>query len=226
MDARAVTRAAEIIAENRLEHRRLEFLPVELRPQDLDDAYTVQEQLNEILIARGLGQPIGYKIGCTTPVMQEYMNIHEPSFGEVFAPTVHRNSAVLLHADYSEPGVEAEIAAQLGAGLPAANAPYDRDSVADAVEACMASVELVDARYFDYRELDTPTMVADDFFNAACILADPVTDWRSLDLADVQGRMDVNGEEFGTGAGSLIMGHPLDALAWLARSARQPPCVR
>jgi 2-oxo-3-hexenedioate decarboxylase/2-keto-4-pentenoate hydratase len=28
--------------------------------------------------------------------------------------------------------------------------------------------------------------------------------------------MDVNGEEFGRGAGSLIMGHPLEALAWLA----------
>lgn len=216
MDVRAVTRAAEIIADNLLAHGRLEFLPAELRPQDLDDAYTVQERLNEILVERGLGHPIGYKIGCTTPVMQEYMNIHEPSFGEVFAPTVHRNSAVLRHANYAVPGVEAEIAAQLGADLPAANAPYDRDSVVDAVEACMASVELVDARYFDYRELDTPTMVADNFFNAACILADPVTEWRGLDLAEVQGRMDVNGEEFGKGAGSLIMGHPLEALAWLA----------
>jgi len=216
MDGRAVTRAAEIIADNLLQHGRLEFLPAELRPQDLDDAYTVQERLNEILVERGLGHPVGYKIGCTTPVMQEYMNIHEPSFGEVFAPTVHRNSAVLRHADYAEPGVEAEIAAQLGADLPTSNAPYDRDSVADAVEACMASVEVVDARYFDYRELDIATMVADNFFNAACILADPVTDWRGLDLAEVQGRMVVNGEEVGNGAGALIMGHPLEALAWLA----------
>ena len=216
MDAQAADQAAQIIAENRLTGGRLEFLPEDIRPQDLDDAYTVQERLNEILIARGLGQPVGYKIGCTTPVMQEYMNIHEPSFGEVFEPAVHRNSAVLNHADYAEPGVEAEIAALLGADLPAAQAPYDRDSVAAAVEACMASIELVDARYFDYRQLDTPTMVADNFFNAACILSDPVRDWRGLDLADVQGRMDVNGEEFGSGVGSLIMGHPLEALAWLA----------
>lgn len=216
METQAATRAAEIIADNLLGHTRLEFLPEDIRPQDLDDAYTVQERLNEILVERGFGDPIGYKIGCTTPVMQEYMNIHEPSFGEVFAPTVYRNSAVLRHADYAVPGVEAEIAAQLGADLPAANAPYDRDSVVGAVEACMASIELVDARYFDYRELDTPTMVADNFFNAACILGDPVTGWRGLDLAAVQGRMIVNGEEFGSGAGALIMGHPLEALAWLA----------
>lgn len=216
METQAATRAAEIIADNLLGHTRLEFLPEDIRPRDLDDAYTVQERLNEILVERGFGDPIGYKIGCTTPVMQEYMNIHEPSFGEVFAPTVYRNSAVLRHADYAVPGVEAEIAVQLGADLPAADAPYDRDSVVGAVEACMASIELVDARYFDYRELDTPTMVADNFFNAACILGDPVTGWRGLDLAAVQGRMIVNGEEFGSGAGALIMGHPLEALAWLA----------
>ncbi|NKB48648.1 MAG: hydratase [Alphaproteobacteria bacterium] len=216
MDERAAYRAAEAIADNRVAQGRLEFLPAEVRPQNLDDAYTVQAHLNEILIERGLGDPVGYKIGCTTQVMQEYMNIHEPSFGEVFAPTVHRNSATLRHGDYVEPGVEAEIAVQLGDGLPATGAPYTRDQVVGAVEACMASVELVDARYFDYRELDTPTMVADNFFNAACILGDPLTDWRGLDLAEVQGRMNVNGETIGNGAGSLIMGHPLEALAWLA----------
>ncbi|MDH3737556.1 MAG: fumarylacetoacetate hydrolase family protein [Alphaproteobacteria bacterium] len=216
MDTQAADKAAKIIAENLFAGGRLDFLPEDIRPQDLHEAYTVQERLNAILVERGRGRPIGYKIGCTTKVMQEYMNIHEPSFGEVFAPTVHRNTATLRHADYSEPGVEAEIAARLGTDLPASRAPYDRDSVADAVDACMASVELVDARYFDYRKLDTPTMVADNFFNAACVLADPVSEWRGLDLAAVQGRMTVNGEEFGTGAGALIMGHPLEALAWLA----------
>ena len=57
MDARAAIRAAEIIADNRLTQDRLEFLPAEIRPQDLDDAYTIQERLNEILVERGLGQP-------------------------------------------------------------------------------------------------------------------------------------------------------------------------
>ena len=216
MDAQTVEQAAQIIAENRLAHSRLDYLPEAIRPRDLDDAYTVQERLNEILIERGLGRPVGYKIGCTTPVMQEYMNIHEPSFGQVFAPTVHRHSATLRHGDYAEPGVEAEIAVELAADLPVSGAPYSRNSVVAAVAACMASIELVDARYFDYRQLDTPTMVADNFFNAACVLADPVGDWQGLDLAAVEGRAVVNGTQVGTGTGALIMGHPLEALAWLA----------
>ena len=34
----------------------------------------------------------------------------------------------------------------------------------------MAAIEVVDDRYADYRALDAPTLVADDFFNAACVL--------------------------------------------------------
>lgn len=216
MDTDAIDQAATIIAENRLNGARLDTLDAAIRPMDLHDAYSVQERHNEILSERGLGEPAGYKIGCTTPVMQEYMNIHEPAFGEVFAPTVHRNHAELSFADYVEPGIEAEIAVNLGADLPTSGAPYDRDSVRGAVASVMTSIELVDARYRDYRELDTPTMVVDNFFNAAVILGDPVADWQDIDLAAVEGTINLNSAFLGSGLGSLIMGHPLEALAWLA----------
>ena len=216
MDATAIDRAAETIAENRLNRTRLDTLPAGIRPGDLNDAYAVQERHNVILGERGLGDLVGYKIGCTTPVMQEYMNIHEPAFGAVFDSTVHRNHADLVFADHVNPGIETEIAVSLASDMPAADGPYTRDSVRDAVAAVMISIELVEARYRDYRELDTPTMAADNFFNAAVILGDPVIDWRDMDLAAAEGTILLNGELLGTGLGSLIMGHPLEALAWLA----------
>ncbi len=212
----AIDSAATIIADNRINRTRLDTLDTGIRPGDLHDAYAVQERYNEILSGQGLGARAGYKIGCTTPVMQEYMNIHEPAFGEVFASTVHRNHAELAFADYVEPGVEAEIAVTLAGDLPAGGVPYDRDSVRDAIGAAMISIELVDARYRDYRDLDTPTMAADNFFNAAVVLGDPVTDWQGLDLAGAEATVRLNGTELGKGHGSLIMGHPLEALAWLA----------
>lgn len=216
MDAAAIDQAATAIAENRLNRTKLDTLPAEYRPQDLDDAYAVQERHNEILAGHGLGKLVGYKIGCTTPVMQAYMNIHEPSYGEVFDTTVHSNHADLVFADFVNPGVETEIAVTLAADMPARSEPYTRDSVREAVGAVMISIELVEARYRDYRELDTPTMAADNFFNAAVVLGDPVTDWQGIDLAAAEGTILLNGEQLGTGLGSLIMGHPLEALAWLA----------
>jgi 2-oxo-3-hexenedioate decarboxylase/2-keto-4-pentenoate hydratase len=82
----------------------------------------------------------------------------------------------------------------------------------------MAAIEVVDDRYEDYRTLDVPTLIADDFFNAACVLGAPVAAWRDLDLASLRGRMRINGAEVGTGRGGDILGHPLEALAWLANA--------
>ena len=212
----AIARAAAIIADNRINRTRLDTLDAAVRPADLHDAYAVQEHCNALLAAKGLGDPAGYKIGCTTPVMQEYMNIHEPAYGCVFASAAHHNHAALPHADFVEPGVETEIAVSLASDLPTAGAPYTRDSVRDAIGAVMISIELVDARYRDYRDLDTPTMVADNFFNAAVVLGDPVTDWQELDLAEAEAAVTLNDDALGSGKGSLIMGHPLEALAWLA----------
>jgi 2-keto-4-pentenoate hydratase len=64
--------------------------------------------------------------------------------------------------------------------------------------------------------MDTPTIIADDFFGAGCVLGPEVKEWRSLDPSTIKGAMDINGEVVGTGVGSDIMGHPLQALAWLA----------
>ena len=93
-----------------------------------------------------------------------------------------------------------------------------RGGVAAAVGACMAAIEVVDDRYEDYRSLDTPTLIADDFFNAGCVLGEPVERWRELDLAALRGRMSINGSEVGQGRGGDILGHPLRALAWLANA--------
>lgn len=216
MNSEAINRAATIIAENRLSRTRLDSIDETIRPMDLDDAYAVQERHNEILSERGMGKLVGYKIGCTTPVMQEYMNIHEPAFGEVFDSMVFRDHAELKRDDFVEPGVETEIAVTLAHDLPASDAPFTRESVREAVGAVMISIELVDARYRDYRELDTPTMAADNFFNAAVVLGTPVTDWQNFDLAGAEASIQLNGSELGRGSGSMIMGHPLEALAWLA----------
>jgi len=44
----------------------------------------------------------------------------------------------------------------------------------------------------------------------------PMTDWAALDLAQLMARLSINGREIGSGKGSDVMGHPLNALAWLA----------
>lgn len=208
---------AQVIAGYRLGHKPLPALDPALRPVDERAAYVVQDALHPLL-AGSLGAVVGHKIGCTTAVMQAFLKIPNPCAGGVFERTVQASPARVQHADFLHVGVECEIVVRLGRDLAPAQAPYDRNAVADAVAACMAGMEIVDDRYVDYKSLDTPTLIADDFFDAGCVLGPAVTDWRTLDLAAATGRTWINGAEVGRGRGADVMGHPFEALAWLANN--------
>jgi 2-keto-4-pentenoate hydratase len=64
--------------------------------------------------------------------------------------------------------------------------------------------------------MGAPTLVADDFFAAGCVLGKAVPRTKAPDLLKVAGRAIVNGEEAGRGTGADVLGHPHNALAWLA----------
>jgi 2-keto-4-pentenoate hydratase len=209
-------RAATLLRDQRLAGTPIGPLPVDCRPRDEPEAYEVQEVLHGLLGGSALGAVAGHKIGCTTPVMQKYLGISNPCAGGVHARTVHDGHANVRHADYVRVGVECEIAVRLGASLEPASAPFDRVRVGEAVEAVLAAMEIVDDRYRDYRTLDVPTLIADDFFNAGCVLGPAITRWRDLDLPGLIGVTRLNGGEVGRGQGRAVMGHPFEALAWLA----------
>ena len=215
MDETLAREAAALIAGNRLKRARLAALPARLVPRDEAAGYRVQALVHAAL-HDSYGAPSGHKIGCTTKVMQEFLRIEQPCAGRVFAAHVHHGSAQVRREDYVRPGVECEIAVMLATDLPATGLPYSRSSVAAAVGGVMAAIEIVDDRYEDFRLLGAPTLIADDFFNAGSVLSAPLRDWRGLDLAALAGGMTINGREVGRGRGAQIMGHPLEALAWLA----------
>jgi 2-keto-4-pentenoate hydratase len=209
-------RAAELIATARLARAPLDPLPVDSRPGDVAEGYAVQDILHAKLAAAGQGARVGYKVGCTTAAMQEFLGIPHPCAGGILAGHFHRSGVTLGHGDYVKVGIEVEIAMQLSADLPAHRAPYDADSVALAVGACMASLEIIDDRAADREAHGVAAMIADDFSGAGCVLGPAVVDWQAIDLAAAVGRAEVNGVKAGRSAGREVMGHPLNALVWLA----------
>ncbi len=216
MDQDAIEEAARLLARARLEQAPLEALPEACRPGGEAEAYAVQARLHMAQQAAGLGARLGWKIGCTTPVMQSYMGIDHPCAGGIFATTLAEESGRYDFDGFCRVGVECEIVVRLGAALPPAGAPYTRETVAGAVAACMAGIEVVDDRFRNFRQVDVWTMAAGDFFNAGCVLGPAVAGFDPLGLDALTGRMTVNGAAAGQGQGRDILGHPLEALAWLA----------
>ncbi|MFE0755599.1 2-keto-4-pentenoate hydratase [Inquilinus sp. NPDC058860] len=205
--------AAGILAGHRLRPGAFPGLPEALRPPDLAAARRLQDAVHERLSAR-LGPRAGWKIGCTTPVMQRFLGIPEPCEGGIFQANVQESPGRFPAAAHHRIGVECEIAVRIGRDLPPG--AHGRDVLAAAVDAVLPAIEVVDDRYADFAALGAPTLLADDFFQAGCVLGPPVADWRGLDLAALSGRMWVDGAEVGRGHGRDVLGHPLNALAWLA----------
>src|SRR6201989_1460012 len=207
--------AAKAIATARRNRTPLNALGAEIAPRDEADGYRIQRAVHDLLLPH-VGAMVGYKIGCTSPVMQQYLDIPHPCAGGVFAKGVHDSGAALRAADFVRVGVECEIAVQLARDLPASEAPFTAEWVAEAVEAFYPAIEIVDDRYVKWETMGAPTLVADDFFAAGCVLGEPVPRADAPDLLKITGRAPINGKEAGRGTGADVLGHPHNALAWLA----------
>lgn len=218
-DEERIQQAAWFLYEEHRARRPFGPLPEALAPRTVDEAYAIQEAFH-VRMAEVRGPIAGYKIALTAPVMQQMVGFYEPFAGAIMAGTMHRSPVALSQADYVRLGIECEIAVQLGQNLPAVQAPYGRGHIAEAVAAVMPAFELVDDRQADYTRLAPLilTLIADNAWNAGIVLGAPVTDWRTIDLAAVRGVLKINGAVVGEGYGRDVLGHPLEALAWLVNT--------
>jgi len=182
----------------------------------LEDAYRIQDAVHALMAREGGGAIAGYKIALTSRAMQELVGVDQPLSGAIFATGVHDTPASLSAARFQHLGVEFEVAVRLGAALPAGPAPHTRASVGQAVAACMPAFELVEDRRADYRAIDAFSLTADNCWNAGVVLGAPVTDWRRVNLETAPTRLSVNGAPAGEGRAGDALGHPLEAVAWLA----------
>jgi 2-keto-4-pentenoate hydratase len=207
--------AAKAISTARRNRSALGPLNVDAAPNDEAEGYQVQRAVHDLLLPQ-LGALVGYKIGCTSRVMQDYLNIPHPCSGGVFANSVHDSGASLLRSEYVRVGIECEIAVRLARDLAPSEAPFTAEWVAEAIECYHPAIEIVDDRYVEWESIGAPTLVADDFFAAGCVLGKPVARSSAPDLLEIAGRAVVNGIEVGQGTGADVLGHPHHALAWLA----------
>jgi 2-oxo-3-hexenedioate decarboxylase/2-keto-4-pentenoate hydratase len=214
MDAKAILRTAQLIGDARIAAEPVPPIPDEDLPQTSEDGYAVQKALNDFLRKNFQGEPVGWKVGATTVSMQHYLGVTEPAYGRIMSGNVIQNGNALPSDNFCNPGIECEIAVRLGRSSNGGK--YTRESVTDLIDSVMPAIEIVENRYGDLEDRSTPTLIADDFFHKACVLGKELRDWHSVDLAELIGTVQIDGKNLAEGQGSAIMGHPLEAVAWIA----------
>jgi 2-keto-4-pentenoate hydratase len=191
-------------------------LDAELRAGPLEDAYRIQDALHRIMTAGGRGHVAGWKIALTSAAMQRMTGVDQPAAGAIFSSVVHASPARRSVAGHHHLGVEFEVAVRIGADLAAGGAPWTRETVAGHVEACMPAFELVEDGNADYATLDAFSLIAQNTWNGGVVLGEPVVAWQGLDLERAATRCWIDDRPAGEGRAGDALGHPLEAVAWLA----------
>ncbi len=208
--------AARDCLEMRRSHTRYHPLDAAVRAAPIEDAYKIQDALHRLLAGSGRGEIAGWKIALTSKAMQQMTGVDQPAAGALFSTGVRPSPARIDLADFHHLGVEFEVAVRLGDDLPATAGPWTRASVAGRVAACLPAFELVEDGDADYKALDAFTLIAQNTWNGGVVLGAPVAAWKGLDLENAVTRAWINDQPAGQGKTGDALGHPFEAVAWLA----------
>lgn len=186
-----------------------------LDPADVAGAYAVQA-MNVAHWVAGGRRPVGWKIGLTSAAIQKQLGVDQPDYGVLFDDMILADGGLLPTDRLFEPRVEAEVAIILAADLDRLDT--SRADMAAAVEHVVAAIEIVDSRIAHWAITLSDT-VADNASSAFCVLGTTHKPVAGLDLWTCGMALEVNGHVASVGAGAACLGHPLEAAAWLARTA-------
>jgi len=206
---------AKAIAERHRNRERFTLDMPEGRAGDLTFGYAAQAALLPLLGAGGL-EIVGWKIGLTTPRMQQMCGVNEPIVGAVLAGRVHdaaSGPARVAVGDYVRLGVESEIALRIARPFPGGEVT-PAEALAHVDLAC-AAFELVDDSAADYARLSAATLVADNAWNAGLVLGPPIAAAALGGLAGRKGVLTRDGVVVDEGSSSDVLGDPAAALAWV-----------
>ena len=180
----------------------------------IEDAYYIQQRMLSRRQENG-EKVVGKKIGVTSKPVMNLLGVHQPDFGYLLDGMVYNEGESIEMSTLIQPKAEGEIAFLLkkdlqGPGVTAAD-------VLAATEGVMACFEIVDSRITDWK-IKIQDTVAD---NASCgvfVLGDQLVDISNVDLGLCGMVLEKNGEIVVTGAGAATMGHPVNAMVWLANT--------
>jgi 2-keto-4-pentenoate hydratase len=181
----------------------------------LADAYAIQSRCVRLRQEHDGAAIVGAKVGCTSEAMQRYFGIDQPDFGVLLSDMEVLESDALDLGELIQPKVEPEIAFILGTDLAGPGV-----SLTDALRASAAvapAIEIIDSRIHAWRIRFEDT-VADNGSSARFVVGRGVPPGDVGDLSSLQLAFRRNDEAAITATGSAVLGHPANAVAWLANT--------
>src|SRR5918998_5612152 len=183
--------------------------------EDVDQAYEIQTKWSELRLSRG-ERIIGRKIGLTSFAMQEQLGVDEPDYGSLWESRyfpAKGGRAQMPTEPFLQPFLEGELAFLIGRPLAGPNVTL-QEALA-ATDALAVAVEVVDSRIEDWN-IKLPDTIADNASYGGFTTGPWSRSLREVDLRTVGMLINKSGKRAAEGMGAASLGHPAEALAWLA----------
>lgn len=178
----------------------------------IEDAYRIQLLTIDAWKAEGQ-KVVGKKIGLTSAPMQEMLGVDEPDYGHLMDRMLVYEDSGMPASTLIEPRIEGEIAFVLDSDLTGPGVtPAD---VVRSTAGVMAALEIIDSRVKDWK-IKIQDTVADNASSAAFVVGAKMVPIKRLDLRNVGFVFTKNGKIAATGAGAVVLGSPVQSVAWLA----------
>lgn len=180
-------------------------------PLSVAEAYAVQGQRDALAQAAG-AEPVGFKIGLTSPAALKLFKASEPMRGVLYAHTRLTTPGRVDLQQMCSPRLEGEIILKVGSSVsPDAS---DR-ALLDSISSVHAALEIADSRIANW-DIGIGEAIAD---NACCgrfAMVDAGLSPHAIDLSTVAMTITNDaGEVVSSGSGAACMGSPLNAYRWL-----------
>lgn len=212
MDKKTIAALAKEIYQAEKSHAPIEALTARYPGMTNEEAYQVQQAGMEMRLADG-HIVVGKKIGLTSKAMQTALGVFEPdygyitdrmmvlegeplSLGELMAPKVEAEVAFVLKEDISGPGVTVTKVLQATAGI-------------------MPALEIIDTRIKDWK-IKIQDTIADGASIGKVVVSGRLIPVDEFDMRYMGLVLEKNGEVVATAAGAAVLGHPANAVVWLA----------
>jgi len=176
-----------------------------------ETAYLVQDLLVAKRLERG-ARVVGAKLGLTSRAKQERMNVDQPLYGWLTSDMVLQANEPVVLDRFLHVRAEPEIGFLIGRPIAA---PATAATVLAATDAVFGAIELIDSRYdaFKFRH---PDVIADNASSAGLVLGGVLKSPRDVvDLKLMGCVLRHDGKVVATAAGSAVLGHPAESVAWL-----------
>ncbi|KON88721.1 2-keto-4-pentenoate hydratase [Sporosarcina globispora] len=188
--------------------------PLTQKYSDLNvtDAYHIQLDVIKKKISTGR-RVIGKKVGLTSTAMQKMFGVEEPDYGHLLDDMKVMSEGKVKINNLISPKVEAEIGFILGEDLKGPNVTWL--DVLMATKYITPTLEIIDSRIADWK-IQLVDTVADNGSSSRVVVGEQLTGIQGIDLRSIGMTLYKNGEMISTGSGAAALGHPAQAIAWLA----------